>query len=58
MTECRPAVRDQLEVDLAKFAIDGLLGECRHPGEQSDAELPTSATPPCAALLSPQTSNP
>ena len=32
---------DQLEVDLAKFAINGLLGECRHPGERTDAELHT-----------------
>ncbi|MEU0094509.1 TetR/AcrR family transcriptional regulator [Kribbella sp. NPDC006257] len=32
---------DQLEIDLAKFAINGLLGECRHPGERSDAELHT-----------------
>ncbi len=30
---------DQLELDVAKFAINGLLGECRHPGERSDAEL-------------------
>jgi AcrR family transcriptional regulator len=32
---------DQLEIDLAKFAINGLLGECRHPGERTDAELHT-----------------
>ncbi|QNE20768.1 TetR/AcrR family transcriptional regulator [Kribbella qitaiheensis] len=32
---------DQLEADLAKFAINGLLGECRHPGERTDAELHT-----------------
>ena len=33
--------KDQLEADLAKFAINGLLGECRHPGERTDAELHT-----------------
>jgi AcrR family transcriptional regulator len=32
---------DRLEIDLAKFAINGLLGECRHPGERTDAELHT-----------------
>jgi AcrR family transcriptional regulator len=32
---------DRLEVDLVKFAINGLLGECRHPGERTDAELHT-----------------
>ncbi|MEV6413403.1 TetR/AcrR family transcriptional regulator [Kribbella sp. NPDC051718] len=30
---------NQLELDIAKFAINGLLGECRHPGERTDAEL-------------------
>ena len=30
---------DRLELDIAKFAVNGLLGECRHPGERSDAEL-------------------
>ncbi|GAA1557846.1 hypothetical protein GCM10009789_09090 [Kribbella sancticallisti] len=29
----------RLELDVAKFAINGLLGECRHPGERTDAEL-------------------
>jgi AcrR family transcriptional regulator len=29
----------RLELDVAKFAINGLLGECRHPGERSDTEL-------------------
>jgi len=32
---------DQLERDLASFAINGLLGECRHPGERTDEELRT-----------------
>jgi AcrR family transcriptional regulator len=30
---------DRLELDIAKFAINGLLGECRHPEESTDAEL-------------------
>lgn len=30
---------DPLENALAGFAISGLLGECRHPGKQTDAEL-------------------
>lgn len=30
---------DQLELDVATFAINGLLGECRHPGNRSDEEL-------------------
>lgn len=30
---------DELEVALAQFAVNGLLGECRHPGERTDAEL-------------------
>jgi AcrR family transcriptional regulator len=30
---------DPLEHDLAKFAINGLLGECRHSGERTDDEL-------------------
>jgi AcrR family transcriptional regulator len=30
---------DQLELDLAKFAVNGLLGECRHSVERTDAEL-------------------
>jgi AcrR family transcriptional regulator len=32
---------DLLELHLAKFAINGLLGECRHPGELTDADLRT-----------------
>ena len=32
---------DQLEKDLAGFAINGLFGECRHPGERTDADLRT-----------------
>lgn len=30
---------DPLEHDLAKFAINGLLGECRHPGERTGDDL-------------------
>jgi AcrR family transcriptional regulator len=30
---------DPLEHDLAKFAVNGLLGECRRPGERSEDEL-------------------
>jgi AcrR family transcriptional regulator len=30
---------DPLEIDLAKFAVNGLLGECRHPGGRTDDEL-------------------
>jgi hypothetical protein len=30
---------DPLELGLAKFAVNGLLGECRHSGERTDAEL-------------------
>ncbi|TDD58539.1 TetR/AcrR family transcriptional regulator [Kribbella antibiotica] len=29
----------RLELGLAGFAIGGLMGECRHPGEQTDEEL-------------------
>jgi AcrR family transcriptional regulator len=32
---------DPLELALAEFAINGLLGECRHPGERTDVELHT-----------------
>ncbi|NEA31601.1 TetR/AcrR family transcriptional regulator [Streptomyces sp. SID13031] len=30
---------DQLELGLTKFAVNGLLAECRHSGERTDAEL-------------------
>ena len=30
---------NQLELHIAKFAINGLLGECRHADESDDAEL-------------------
>ncbi|MEU4605996.1 TetR/AcrR family transcriptional regulator [Kribbella sp. NPDC023972] len=30
---------DSLERDLATFAINGLLGECRHSGDRSDEDL-------------------
>lgn len=39
LTEYLAGSTDQLELALAGFAINGLLGECRHPGERSDAEL-------------------
>ena len=32
---------DPLEQDLATFAVNGLLGECRRPGERTDDELRT-----------------
>jgi AcrR family transcriptional regulator len=30
---------EPLELDLAGFAINGLMGECRHPGERTDEEM-------------------
>ncbi|WP_350275954.1 helix-turn-helix domain-containing protein [Kribbella sp. HUAS MG21] len=39
MTELMAGSDDPLEQDLAKFAINGLLGECRHSGERSDDDL-------------------
>ncbi|TDO36426.1 TetR family transcriptional regulator [Kribbella sp. VKM Ac-2527] len=39
LTEFLAGSDDQLEIDIASFAINGLLGECRHPGERTDAEL-------------------
>ncbi|GAA1132770.1 hypothetical protein GCM10009630_33500 [Kribbella jejuensis] len=30
---------DPLAHDLAKFAVNGLLGECRYPGDRTDDEL-------------------
>ena len=39
LTEYMAGSDDPLEHDLAKFAINGLLGECRHPGERTDDEL-------------------
>ncbi|GAA0585163.1 TetR/AcrR family transcriptional regulator [Kribbella sandramycini] len=30
---------DPLELGLAGFALSGLMGECRHPGEHTEAEL-------------------
>ena len=37
--EFRAGSDDPLERALAEFAINGLLGECRHSGERTDAEL-------------------
>jgi hypothetical protein len=39
MTSLLAGSDDPLEHDLAKFAVNGLLGECRHPGERTDEEL-------------------
>jgi AcrR family transcriptional regulator len=39
MTELMAGSDDPLEHDLAKFAVNGLLGECRHSGERSDDDL-------------------
>jgi len=39
LTELLAASDDRLEQGLAKFAINGLLGECRHSGERTDDEL-------------------
>jgi AcrR family transcriptional regulator len=39
MTQYMAGSDDPLEHQLAKFAVNGLLGECRHPGEQTDEEL-------------------
>lgn len=39
MTELMAGSDDPLEHALAKFAVNGLLGECRHSGERTDEEL-------------------
>jgi AcrR family transcriptional regulator len=39
LTDYMAGSDDPLEHDLAKFAVNGLLGECRHPGERTDEEL-------------------
>jgi AcrR family transcriptional regulator len=39
MTEYMAGSDDSLEQDLAKFAINGLLGECRHSDERTDDDL-------------------
>jgi len=39
LTEYLAGSDDPLEHDLAKFAMNGLLGECRRPGERTDEEL-------------------
>ncbi|WP_410793971.1 TetR/AcrR family transcriptional regulator [Kribbella sp. C-35] len=39
MTEYMAGSDDPLEKDLAKFAINGLLGECRHAHERTDDDL-------------------
>jgi len=39
LTEFMAGSDDPLEHDLAKFAVNGLLGECRHSGERTDDEL-------------------
>ncbi|MEU4191516.1 helix-turn-helix domain-containing protein [Kribbella sp. NPDC026611] len=42
---------DPLEHDLAKFAVNGLLGECRRPGERSADELRRLCTIALGRLL-------
>jgi AcrR family transcriptional regulator len=44
---------DELEIHLAQFAVNGLLGECRHPGERTDAELQTLCETALQRLLRP-----
>lgn len=39
MSELLAGSDDPLEQDLAKFAINGLLGECRHSVERTDDDL-------------------
>jgi AcrR family transcriptional regulator len=39
LTEYLAGSDDPLEHNLAKFAMNGLLGECRHSGERTDEEL-------------------
>ncbi|GAA1595563.1 TetR/AcrR family transcriptional regulator [Kribbella karoonensis] len=39
LTEYLAGSDDTLDRDLAKFAVNGLLGECRYPGERTDDEL-------------------
>lgn len=41
MTAFLAGTDDQFEQDLAGVAINGLLAECRHPGERTDDELLT-----------------
>jgi AcrR family transcriptional regulator len=44
---------NRLELDVAKFAINGLLGECRHSEERSDAELQELCNTALRRLLQP-----
>ncbi|NUR97438.1 MAG: TetR/AcrR family transcriptional regulator [Kribbellaceae bacterium] len=39
LTEYLAGSDDPLDHDLAKFAVNGLLGECRYPGNRTDDEL-------------------
>ncbi|TWD81869.1 TetR family transcriptional regulator [Kribbella amoyensis] len=55
LTEFLAGSNDQLEQDVAKFAINGLLGECRHPGERTDAELRELCDTALRRLLRPPT---
>jgi AcrR family transcriptional regulator len=41
MTEYLAGSDDELDRSLARFAVNGLLGECRRPGERTDDELRT-----------------
>jgi AcrR family transcriptional regulator len=44
---------DQLEIELAQFAVNGLLAECRHPGQRTDAELQSLCETALQRLLRP-----
>jgi hypothetical protein len=44
---------DRLDQDIAKFAVNGLLAECRHPGERSDDELRDLCETALRRLLTP-----
>jgi AcrR family transcriptional regulator len=55
LTEILAGSKDQLENDVAKFAINGLLGECRHPGERTDTELRELCDTALRRLLRPPT---
>lgn len=53
LTEILAGGTDPLEVAVASFAINGLLGECRHPGERTDEELHTLCDTALRRLLRP-----
>ena len=41
MTDYMAGSDDELDRDLARFAVNGLLGECRRPGDRTDDQLRT-----------------